>query len=50
MNHWPFVIASYVIVLFGTACVVAFSYAGMRKAERHAEALTKKRSGTKSGT
>ena len=50
MNHWPFVIASYLIVLFGTAAVAAFSYASMRKAERHAEALTRKRSGAKTGT
>lgn len=50
MNHWPFVIAAYVIVLLGTICVVAFSYAGMRKAERHADALTKRRSEAKTDT
>lgn len=39
MNHWPFVIASYVIVLLGTALVIAGSYLAMRKAEAKADKL-----------
>lgn len=39
MNHWPFVIASYVIVLLGTAGVMAGSYIAMRKSEAKAEKL-----------
>lgn len=39
MNHWPFVIASYVIVLAGTAMVVAGSYLSMRKSEAKADKL-----------
>lgn len=41
MNHWPFVIASYVIVLLGTALLVAMSYAAMRNSEKQVEAMTK---------
>ena len=43
MNHWPFVIASYAIVLIGTAMVLVNSYAAMRKAESKADALKKDR-------
>lgn len=43
MNHWPFVIASYAIVLLGTAIVIAGSYAAMRKSEAKAEQLKKAR-------
>ena len=39
MNHWPFVIASYVIVLLGTAIVIAGSYVSMRKSEAKADKL-----------
>ena len=39
MNHWPFVIASYVIVLFGTGLVIAGSYFAMRKSEAKANKL-----------
>jgi|TARA_R100001244_G_scaffold20643_4_gene21520 hypothetical protein len=43
MNHWPFVIASYVIVLISTAAVIANSFAAMRKAEGKAEQLGKRK-------
>tara|TARA_R110000772_G_scaffold39727_17_gene93209 strand:- start:2476 stop:2610 length:135 start_codon:yes stop_codon:yes gene_type:complete len=42
MNHWPFVIASYGIVLIGTAAVIVGSYAGMRKSEAKADQLRSK--------
>lgn len=43
MNHWPFVIASYGIVLFGTLGVMGWAYAAMRSAEQKAEQLSKKK-------
>ena len=43
MNHWPFIIASYVIVLGGTAMVIAESYLSMRKSEAKAEKLKRAR-------
>ncbi|MEO9468908.1 hypothetical protein [Parasphingorhabdus sp.] len=50
MNHWPFVIASYVIVIFGTAIVVAMSYAAMRKSEQQVQAMTTAAREKKTGT
>ncbi|MEO9600455.1 heme exporter protein CcmD [Parasphingorhabdus sp.] len=43
MNHWPFIYAAYAIVLIGTAGVIVNSYAMMRKAERKAEQLSKRK-------
>ncbi|MEW4466558.1 heme exporter protein CcmD [Parasphingorhabdus sp. JC815] len=43
MNHWPFVIASYAIVLLGTAGVMVASYIAMRKSEAKAEKLKRAR-------
>lgn len=39
MNHWPFIIASYLLTLIGTVGVAAYSYRAMRRAEARAEAL-----------
>jgi hypothetical protein len=39
MNHWPFILGSYAAVFAGTIALVWISYAGMRKAEREADAL-----------
>ncbi len=43
MNHWPFVIASYAIVLIATAGVIVSSFAAMRKAESRADQLSKRK-------
>lgn len=43
MNHWPFVIASYAIVLISTGAVVAWAYAAMRRAEDKANQLSKRK-------
>ena len=43
MNHWPFVIASYAIVLIGTAGVLVGSYIAMRNSEAKAERLSKRK-------
>jgi hypothetical protein len=39
MNPWPFIIASYVIGLGGTAALAAWAYGSMRMSERDAEKL-----------
>lgn len=41
MNHWPFVIASYAIVLLGAAALIASSFVAMRNAESKADQLKK---------
>lgn len=43
MNHWPFVFASYAIVLLSTVAVIAHSFAAMRKAESKADQLSKRK-------
>jgi len=43
MNHWPFVFASYALVLIGTAAVIVSSFVTMRKAERKASQLSKRK-------
>ena len=43
MNHWPFVIASYAIVLVSTGAVIAWAYASMRGAEQKADQLSRKK-------
>ena len=37
MNHWPFIIAAYVLTAVGTLSVVGWAYAAMRKAEGKGE-------------
>jgi hypothetical protein len=37
MNHWPFVIAAYVLVLGGTAGLLLWAWTTMRDAEARAE-------------
>lgn len=42
MNHWPFIIAAYTITIVGTVAVTALSFARMRRAERQADALSRR--------
>jgi hypothetical protein len=42
MNPWPFVFAAYVIAIGLTAGLLLWAYASMRRAERAADALTRK--------
>ena len=42
MNHWPFIIAAYAIVLGGSAVLTAWAYASMRRAERLADEITRR--------
>jgi hypothetical protein len=37
MNHWPFIIAAYIITGVGTVGLTGWSYFAMRRAERAAE-------------
>ena len=34
MNHWPFIIAAYVVTLGGGGILALVSYLAMRRAER----------------
>ncbi len=42
LDAWPFVIAAYAIAVGGTAGLVAWSVAGLRRAEARADALDRK--------
>lgn len=33
MNHWPFIIAAYVLTIIATSAVVGWSFVAMRRAE-----------------
>ena len=39
MNHWPFVIAAYVLALGSTAVLLLMSWGAMRRAEQAEEAV-----------
>ena len=43
MNHWPFIIAAYVIAIGGTGVITLWSLIAMRKAEARADAVTGRR-------
>ena len=42
MNHWPFIIAAYAVAIIGTLGVLVASIVRMRRAERQADALTRR--------
>jgi len=42
MNHWPFIIAAYAVTIIGTLGVVNASFTAMRRAERQADALSRR--------
>jgi hypothetical protein len=39
MNPWPFVIAAYLVAVGGTATLLLWAFASMRRAEAAADAL-----------
>jgi len=43
VNPWPFVIAAYAVTVGGTAALVLWSWAAMRRAESEAAALGRER-------
>jgi hypothetical protein len=45
MEHGSFIFASYAVALSGVLGMMGSSYLGMRRAERQAEALRKRRRG-----
>ena len=42
MNHWPFIITAYALTLLGVGVLAIWSLAAMRRAEREAEAVTRR--------
>jgi len=42
MNHWPFIIAAYAITAAGTLGLLVVSLIAMRRAERRADALSRR--------
>ena len=42
VDAWPFIIAAYAIAVLGTLALTLGSWRAMRKAERDAEALSKR--------
>jgi hypothetical protein len=42
VNHWPFVIASYVIVLGGTFALIVASWRTMKSAEARVDEVVRK--------
>ena len=42
MNHWPFVIAAYVIVIGGSVALAAWGWWSMRAAEKFADTVTRR--------
>ncbi len=42
MNHWPFIIAAYVIVLGGSIGLTVWAWRSMRAAESFADKVTRR--------
>ena len=42
MNHMPFIIAAYALTIVGTLAITVQSFAAMRRAERRADALSRR--------
>lgn len=42
MNHWPFIIAAYVIVVGGSAGLTIWAWRSMRGAEKFADEVTRR--------
>ena len=43
MNHWPYIVAAYVIALGGAGGLTLWSLLTMRRAEARAEAVTRRK-------
>jgi hypothetical protein len=43
MKHWAFVTAAYAVAVIATVCLLAWTYATMRKAEAAADELKRQR-------
>ena len=42
MNHWPFIIAAYAIVVGGSAALTIWAWRSMRAAEKFADEVTRR--------
>ncbi|HTU10900.1 MAG TPA: heme exporter protein CcmD [Allosphingosinicella sp.] len=42
VDPWPFIVAAYAITILGTLAVTFWAWRAMRKAERDAEALSRR--------
>ena len=42
MNHWPFIVAAYALGIGGTVALALASFMAMRRAERDADAVTRR--------
>ena len=42
MNHWPFIIAAYAIVIGGSAALTIWAWQSMRAAERFTDEVTRR--------
>jgi hypothetical protein len=42
VDAWPFIVAAYAIAILGTLALTYWSWRAMRKAERDAEAMSKR--------
>ncbi len=42
MNHWPFIIAAYLIVIGGSLVLAVWAWTSMRAAEHLADELTRR--------
>ena len=42
MNHWPFIIAAYAIVLGGSTALTIWAWWSMRVAERFVDEVTRR--------
>jgi len=42
LDPWPFIIAAYALTFLGTAILTLWSFAAMRRAEKDAEAVSKR--------
>jgi hypothetical protein len=42
MNHWPFIIAAYALVLGASTALTVWAWFAMRAAEQRADSLTRR--------
>jgi len=42
LDPWPFIVAAYALTMIGTIGVTLWSYLAMRRAEKDADALSKR--------
>jgi len=43
MNHWPFILAAYAVIVIGVGGISVLSWLAMRRAEAAADAVRERR-------